>query len=297
MVMTWTSLTGPKSLVGSVAYWTGYSKLDGPTIVAEAESLLFSLLRVREMRTEWTFGMAVGQCQTPLPTRFLDPIGRLYDVENSMQYPHKIETDITAARSYSPLTGSYGTNPFTTTLGSSLVTANVPSHSLNQASTIFNAAASAVGGMPMNGAFSIVSIIDANNFVFDTEFDGGATSGATGGGSLATYTANNLISGSPSRWSIWDEQIKFDSAFDTQTTFKQLYYRSPPPLSAVNPTHFATARYPMLMRKACAAAAADFMKDDTEYQKNVTALNNLVHSVAVENDMIYRGAEFGTDTP
>ena len=91
--------------------------------------------------------------------------------------------------------------------------------------------------------------------------------------------------------------MKFDTAFDTQTTLKQLYYRSPVLLSASNQSNWLVNRYPMLMRIACMAAAANFMKDDTEYQKQVGALNNLIGTIAAENDMGYRGMEFGTDTP
>jgi hypothetical protein len=45
------------------------------------------------------------------------------------------------------------------------------------------------------------------------------------------------------------------------------------------------------------AAAADFMKDTEEYNKELTALTTLIGSVNAEADLSYRGAEFGTDTP
>ncbi len=293
--MNYTSLVAPKGTTGSIANWVNYSKLDIVAVVDEAQSLLFSLLRIREMRKEWTFGMAAGEAQIALPARFLDPIGRLYDITNGIRMPHRIETDIVGARVYEAASGSFGTNPFTTTSGSSIVTVVEAAHDLTQGSTITILAASAVGGLTLNGTFPVTGITDANTLTIDV--DDLATSSATGGGASATYTANKLISGSPSSWTIFDEQVKFDCAFDTATQFKQLYFRSPLPLSATNLSNWLTVRYPKLMRVACMASAADFMKDDTEYQKHLTALTGLVGSANAESDLSYRGAEFGTDTP
>jgi hypothetical protein len=296
MAMNYTSLVAPKGTTGSIANWINYSKLDLPVIVDEAQSLLFSLLRVREMRTEWTFGMAVGEAQKALPSRFLDPIGRLYDITNGIQMPHRIETDIVGLRTYdSSLAGDFGADPFTTTDGSSSVAVELTAHDLTQGSTITILLADDVGGLTLNGTFPVTSITDADNLVIDV--DEFATSSVTGGGSVATYTANKLISAFPSSWTVFDEQVKFDCAFDTATQFKQLYFRSPRPLSATNLSNWLTNRYPKLMRVSCSAAAADYMKDTEEYNKHLASLTALVGSVNAESDLIYRGAEFGTDTP
>lgn len=294
--MTYNTLVAPKGAAGSIMNWVNYSKLDVVTVVDEAQSLLFQMLRVREMRTEWTFGMAIGQANQPLPARFLDPIGKIFDVTNGTDYGQNLQTDIVRARSYdTSLAGSFANNPFTTTVGASLVEVHEVAHGLNQDSTITILAATATGGLTLNGAFPIVAIVDADNFMIDAGDN--ATASAIGGGSLATYTANNLVSGSPSRWAVWDEQTKFDTAFDSPATLKLLYYRSPSPLSTTNASNWLTSRYPMLMRKACQAAAADFMKDDVEYKKGVDALSALIQSTAAVDDLSYRGAEFGTDTP
>ncbi len=53
----------------------------------------------------------------------------------------------------------------------------------------------------------------------------------------------------------------------------------------------------VLVNAPIQGAAADYMKDDGEYQKHLNALTMLVGSTAAENDLQYRGAEFGTDTP
>lgn len=295
MTMTWTSLVAPKGTAGSIMNWVNYSKLDIETVVAEAQSLLFSMLRVREMRTTWLFGLAVGESERPLPSRFLDPIGRLRDITNGIPMSHVIETDIEEGRCYDNLTGTLDASPFTTTSGSSLVVVAETAHTLTQGSTITTAGASAVGGLTLNGTYPVVSISDANNFVIDA--DDLATSSATGGGAAVTYAANRLVSGWATRWSIYDEKLKLDSALDTAAQFKLLYFRSPLPLSATNLSNWLTDRYPTLMREACMAMAANYMKDNTEYQKHLGALQALIGAAAAADDLTYRGAEFGTETP
>lgn len=296
MAMNYTTLTGGKGAAGSIMNWVSYTKLDVGTVVDEAQSLLYSMLRVREMRTEWTFGLLAGAANIALPARFLDPIGRLYDITNNTNYGHKIESDIVQTRAYdSSLSGSLGTNALSFTSGSSQVSVNKAAHGINQDSTFFIVGATAAAGITANGAFPVISVTDANNFIIDV--DTAATATITGGGAAMTYTANNLIASSPTRWAVWDEQLKIDCALVDPITFKLLYYRSKPLLSATNPTNFLTDRYPILMRKACQAASADYMKDDVEYKKQVEALSGLISSTAAQDDLIYRGAEFGTDTP
>ncbi len=295
MAMSYTTLISPKTTSGSIASWVNYSKLDVETILDEAQSLIFQTLRVHQMKTEWVFGMAVGQANHDLPERFLDPIGRLFNVTDGIAYRHQIETDIQEYRSYEPMSGSFATDPFTTAAGSSLVTVEEVAHGLTQDSTLTIAGSATVGGLTLNGTFPIVSITDDDHFVIDTDAD--AASAVTGGGAAATYTANRLVDGSPSSWSVWNEQFKFDVALIEAAQFKMLYYRAPKLLSASNETNWLTNRYPLLIRKACQVQAADFMKDDAEYTKHLSALGTLIQTVSAENDMIYRGAEFGTETP
>ena len=297
MAMTYSSLLAPKGTPGSILNWVGYSKIDNVTALEESQSLLVSLLRTREMRTEWVFGMSPGACRVSLPARFLDPIGKALDITNSIKLGQKIETEVEGARSYdSSLAGSFGNNPFTTTAGSSSVLVHLVGHTLTQASTMTIAGASVVDGVSMNDTFEVLDIVDADNLHLNVG-DQTGTAGAVGGGAAATYTANKLLTSTPSRWSVWDEMMQFDAAFEIQTAFKLLYYRSPPALSNTNTTNFITARYPKLMRVATNCAAAEFMKDVEEYNKSLQALQALVQSINAENDLSYRGMEFGTDTP
>lgn len=301
MAMSWTTLTGSKATPGSIMNWVTYTKLDINTVVDEAQALLFQMLRCREMRSTWTFGMGVGQVSQPLPPRFQDPVGRIFDLTNSTSYGQKIETVVQDERSYdSSPAGSLGTNPFTTALGSSAVNVNLAAHGFTQGSTFTVLGATAANGLTFNGASPVTAIVDANNFtidVGDNNNDAFATIAGADGGAAATYTANKLIAGLPSHWTVWNERVEFNMPFDTAATMKLLIFRRPRLLSATNLTNFVTDRYPMLMREACLASAASFMKDDTEYAKHVKTLSDLIGATAAENDLVYRGAEFGTDTP
>lgn len=296
--MTYASLLGAKSASGSIQNWVGYSKIDVPTILDEAQSLIYSLLRTREMRTEWIFGVTASQANIPLPTGFLDPQGEIQDISDCLRIKQYDGPVIQRRRIYDPtLSGSFGTNPFTTQIGSELVVAVLANHGMNQDSTITIAGATAVGGITMNATFPVVQIIDVNTLELDAGSANQAISNATGGGAAATYTANNLTASTPCGWGIWNETIYFDYAFLNPAQCKLPYFKSPPLLSATNPSNFLTNRYPKLVRVATTAAAAEMMKDDEEYQKGSAALSTLIETINIENDGFLRGAEFGTDTP
>lgn len=297
MSMTYTSLVSPKGTSGSIANWVNYSKLDMPTVLDESQSLLFSMLRVREMRTEWTFGVSVGQSEVAIPARFLDPDSPIIAVNEGLEITACTEQDMVRQRFYdNSISGSFDLDPITTTLNSSAVNVHKTLHGLAQGSTITLAALDPVGGLTLNGTFPVVAIVDADTFTIDVG-DDLATATATGGSDTGTYTANALIAGTPSQFAVWDERLKFDTAFDTASTLKMLYFRAPALLSASNPSNWLTNRYPLLLRAACQAGAADFMKDDTEYQKAMQRLQSLIERTGVEGDLMYRGMQFGTETP
>jgi hypothetical protein len=300
MSMSYNTLVAAKSATGSILSWVGYSKIDVLTVVDEAQFLLYQILRVREMRTEFTFGVAVGQCKVALPTRFLDPMGDIFDVTNVTNYEQQIESVVMRARAYdNTVSATLGTNPFTTVSGSGLVSVNKTAHGLNQGSTFTSANAPALNGLALTGTFPVVSITDADNFVIDAggTTDTTANASGSGGGAGVTYSANNMVAGLPACWGVWDETMQFDMAANTAWQGKLLYYRQPTLLSASNPTNFLTNRYPKLMRVACLAAAAEYMKDDQEYTKQLGALNNMIQTTATFDDLSYRGASIGTRTP
>ncbi len=301
MAMSYATLVGLKGSAGSIASWTGYGKLEGQAtvILDEAQSLLFQSLRVREMRSQFVFGMPVNGCRIALPARFLDPIGRLIDSTFGGRYRHKDESYITERRAYQPLAGgSFGNNPFTTgALGSGSVAAVLAGHNLTQGSDITIAGAtSPLDGVTVNGTFLVTDVPTVNSLSFLT-YDAATVGSINGGGAAATWTANKLIAGAPSCWAIWDEYLQFDQAFDTATQFRLMCFRSPLALSAINQTNFLTSRYPLLLRKACQVMAADFMKDDNEYKRGMDALAALIQATNAESDLMYRGAEIDTETP
>jgi len=87
-------------------------------------------------------------------------------------------------------TGSLGTNPFVVTNGSPTITVTHSSHGLSVGDRVTYAGSSAVGGITPNSVEMVIaSVVNANSYTVN--FTSNASSGATGGGSSVTFTANN----------------------------------------------------------------------------------------------------------
>lgn len=115
-------------------------------------------------------------CWSDLTSRLLIAAGtstKLYSTPNTDFVP----IDITPQQSTQVVS-----NPFTTTNGSPTVKVSIPSHDAEVGQVINTSGASAVGGLTLNGAFPIASVIDGNNVTITAGSN--ATSGATGGGSV-----------------------------------------------------------------------------------------------------------------
>lgn len=296
MTMTYATLTGTKGTNGSLLNWIGYSRVDVGTVLDESQALLYQYLRVRQMRSVFNFTMTVGSTWVALPANFLDPIGSLMAPSVNMTFAHESEAIVQARRSYTETTGTLGASPLTTTIGSTQITVALTAHGFNQGGMLYLSGATAVGGVTPSGTFEIVSITDANNFVIDT-VTMTATSTATGGGAAVAYACDNLTQGAPRSWGVWDERLQFDAAFTTQYVCSLMCYLQPALLSSTNPTNFITTRYPNLLRTACQAAAADYMKDDGEYQKSLQRLQALIDRISQQDDLMLRGADIYTETP
>lgn len=82
------------------------------------------------------------------------------------------------------------TDPFETTSGSAIVTVNDTAHNIETAGRIVVfSGASAVGGVTIDGEYTVTEVIDANTFTIT--HSSAAASTATGGGSVtASYTIN-----------------------------------------------------------------------------------------------------------
>lgn len=300
MAMSWTSLTAAKGQPGAIATWLNYAKLsvDVDTFLDEAQSLLFTLLRCREMRSRFLFTMPVGSAYTSLPAGFLDPIGRMYAPTLNMEFRHKDEAFVQGVRNYFETNGTLGANPFTTVASSNTVTVNFPNHGFSQDSIFYTTGATTFNGATITGTFQVTAIVDVNNFTIDISTLGSTPSASgAGGGVSVNYTCDILSQGSPLFWMITDELIKFDFAFDQQTVCELYYFKSPGLLSSTNQTNWLTNRYPHLLRETCNVLAVDWMRDSEEYQKHLTALTAKVQAVSIENDMFWRGAEINTETP
>lgn len=297
MAMSYTSLTAAKGTSGAIATWVAYTLLDVVTIVDEAQTLLYSMLRAREMLTDMRFSMGVGDAHLDLPARFLDPVGDIMLTSFNVPVRHMDGNAIQRARSYTELSGTLDTDPFTTVSGSTSVTVALEAHGFSQDSVFNTEGATAVGGVTINGTFPIISI-EEDTFVIDIASLGSTpTSSATGGGAAVDYLCDNLTQGIPVAWGIWNEKIYFDVAFSQQSLGTLQYYQSLALLSSTNLTNFLTNRYPQLVRTACMASAADFMKDDAEYQKGVARLGALIERTAVDNDGFMRGMDLSPIIP
>jgi hypothetical protein len=300
MAMTYTSLTAAKGTSGAIATWVNYTLLDVPVVVDEAQSVLFTegRLRCREMLTDMVFTMPINSSYQPLPTGFLDPIGRIQTSSFNSSIRHKDANYINRNRNYTETTGTLGTNPFTTVNLSLTVSVNLPNHGFTQDSIFNVTGATAFNNVTLNGTFPINAIVDANNFTIDiTSLGQIPNAGGSGGGATVTYLCDSLTPGTPYFFGIYNERVNFEQAFFQATICRLQYYQQPALLSATNTTNFLTNRYPKLLRLSCMCAAAEFMKDDTEYQKWLTRLQGAIEAVAVQDDMSLRGVELDPEIP
>lgn len=296
MPMTYTSLIAGKTTAGSIAKWVNYTLLDAETIVDEAQALIYMALRCREQRTATQFTMLQGMSYIALPARFLDPIGRIRLLQTSSPVRHTDQGFLDATRTYTEEAGVLAASPFSVTSGSTEATVTLTAHGFSQGSSFYTTGASAVGGVTITGTFEITSVA-TNTFTIDISSVGTPSSTTSGGGSSVVYTCDNLTQGFPEWFSITNERIYFDCAFAETTVCRLNYYQSLPLLSSSNTTNFLTNRYPHVLREACMASAADFMKDSAEYQKHLTALAGKVQRAQQENDMEMRGMEVDSYTP
>lgn len=298
--MDYNSLIAAKGTSGALATWVNYTLLDTPTIVAEAQAMLYgeARLRCREMQTMLDFTMAASAASYPLPSSFLEPIGRIECTSFNSRIRHKDAVFVHTNRVYSETSGSLSQGPFTTTAGSNTVTVTLVNHGFTQGSVFYTTGANTFNGVTIAGTFPINGILDANDFSIDiTSLGATPTAGGNGGGASVSYICDVLASGTPLYFAVTASSLIFDQAFFQTSLCRLAYYQSLPLLAPGNPTNFLTSRYPNLLRTACMAAAADFMKDSDEYQKQWGHLTAAIEKVAAENDMQYRGLELDPEIP
>lgn len=99
------------------------------------------------------------------------------------------------------------------------------------------------------------------------------------------YTDDVIETGTPMNVAIFDEAFQFECKAQAARKYDLVFYKTPATLSADNTTNFLTTRYPHLLRVACLAGAASFMKDDAEEQKQLSKLTALCNEANAESDL------------
>lgn len=103
--------------------------------------------------------------------------------------------------------------------------------------------------------------------------------------------AGDLTEGTPTRWTIADDAVQFDTMADEEFDYTLYYWQALPPLSVSNPTNFLTTRYPTLLRRVCMMFAYEFLKDWTAFDKQAVLAERALRDVLVSDDMRRRGQE------
>lgn len=76
MALTYTTLTGAKSVEGSIKDWVARTDVPSATVLTEAEAWIYQSLRTREMMArDDDFTFSTSSSSVALPSDFLDPIG------------------------------------------------------------------------------------------------------------------------------------------------------------------------------------------------------------------------------
>lgn len=74
MAYNWTTLSGLKTVAGSIANWVNRGDLPGENILIEAQAWILQWLRVREMAVQTAFQFDISTSSKALPADFLDPV-------------------------------------------------------------------------------------------------------------------------------------------------------------------------------------------------------------------------------
>mgnify|MGYP003663388584 FL=1 len=82
---------------------------------------------------------------------------------------------------------------------------------------------------------------------------------------IRDYSTGVVSTGKPCAFSVYGEQLQFDTKADTAIIARLMFYKKPDNLSADNETNFLTTRYPHLLRSAIMASAYSQLRN-TEAQ-------------------------------
>jgi hypothetical protein len=99
------------------------------------------------------------------------------------------------------------------------------------------------------------------------------------------YENDVLISSVPTRVAVFGEKLQFECRADSARKYDLVYYKTPELLSANNKTNFLTSRYPHILRTACQAGAANFMKDTEEFTARYAEMTGYCNDANAESDL------------
>lgn len=125
MAMSYTELIGAKTAEGSIKYYVRHSEVPSTKILESAQSLIYGMLRVREMKALATGTIALDATTLTLPTGFMDPISLWLSGENKTKVRILDEAHFEERVTHSDNTTLYPGTPSECTMDGTLAYFNV----------------------------------------------------------------------------------------------------------------------------------------------------------------------------
>jgi len=270
VAITYTTLTGAKTVPESIHNFVNYGKTPVTTILTTAEALVYSRLRVREMRASAVLSLPIEAWTLGLPTGYLEPIA-LRDREGLDLIPDRFveERGLLRRRIYN--------EDVVTTLNGAILVGDLSMIVTNR------------DEFPTTFPFTVriedetIKVTAGASTTWTIERGYGGTTAA--GHANAATVDGMLESGTPSHVAVFSELFQFNYKADEARTYDLAFYKTPTALGATNTTNFLTNRYPQLIYAACSAGAAFYRKDTEEYAAHVAWLEKLCMEANAESDL------------
>jgi hypothetical protein len=270
LAINFITLTGAKTVPESIHNWVNYGKTPVSVILAMAEALIYSRLRVREMRASTVLSLPVEAWTLGLPTGYLEPIS-MVDRELGELIPHRFIEERGLLRRR-----TYDTDRVTTLNGAITAGATsmvVADRSVFQTTFPFTLRLDSEAVKVTAGASTTLTVVRGY---------GGTTAAAHANGATVD---GMLDSGTPVHVAVFSNLFQFDCKADDARTYDLAFYETPTSLGATNLTNFLTTRYPNLIYQACLALAAQFRKDTEEMVAELALLDRFCADANAESDL------------
>lgn len=280
MAINWTTLTGAKTVSGSIANWVNRSDLPTENILLEAEAWIYSYLRTREMMTEEVLRIRAGNGT-------VDNNSATVLIDNQ-------EVFNTGA-------GRVGATIDNVTDGSRTTIASVDSATqitTNALTGGTNNTWTAGDEYDIKGT-AVFHLTSLSNTFLDPirlrPFEWGRNLTYVHEDQLLTYRDSGGLlteAETPTHWTIRGEDIYVDVDLTENFGCHMTYYFQPEGLSVTNETNFITIRYPTMLRYACLAFAYEHMKDSALAQNYFGMAMNKIMEANTTNELYRRTQEF-----